>query len=76
MNNNEKLNILDEIENISLNLDFVCSALTTISNALYYCDENYNKDHAQTIELVKLTVESSKKKLMKVWDLIPSNSKW
>ena len=75
MNNNEKINILDELEDISLNLKFVCSALTTISNALYYCDENYNKDHAQTIELVKLTVDSSKKKLMKVWDLIPRNTK-
>lgn len=75
MNNNEKIDILDELENISLNLDFVCSALTTVSNALYYCEDNYNKDHAQTIELVKLSVEGTKKKIMKVWDLIPRNTK-
>ena len=73
MNNNEKQSIKDRIEELSYSASLVSHSLTSISNSVYYSHE-CNEDNAESLQLVKLTVDSIKTKLEEIWKELPSNN--
>ena len=73
MNNNEKQSIKDRIEELSYSASLVSHSLTSISNSVYYSHE-CNEDNAESLQLVKLTVDNIKSQLEEIWKELPSNN--
>ena len=73
MNNNEKQSIKDRIEELSYSASLVSHSLTSISNSVYYNHE-CNEDNAESLQLVKLTVDNIKSQLEEIWKELPSNN--
>ena len=73
MNNNEKQSIKDRIEELSYSASLVSHSLTSISNSVYYSHE-CNEDNAESLQLVKLTVDNIKSQLEEIWKELPRNN--
>lgn len=73
MNNNEKQSIKQQIEELSYNTSLVSHSLNTISNSVYHCHE-YNEDNAESLQLVKTTVDKIKLKLDEIWKQLPNDN--